>query len=248
VSIHTLINSNITDYGALTAVLDQGRIPWQNMQMHDKQTGHLTYEAIQARIGNETVSIFRYGPGQPFTFQSEGWWFRNDQSVSAVMARAREEVSREQVRREQFQRRQEERSQVEAERQAREQERQRRIEEQRDREEEERQRVVEEQRQIRLSKEAQDLLAKLDTEATNSARTHETSPHEVDSLPRPISFNQGKRAADPEQLSRVIGKLHQQNARNKILSKIEEIEDGHGLFLHSEMLLEDESIELVLRG
>ena len=239
-SIHTLINSNITDYGALTAVLNQGGILWQNVQLRDKQTGVLTHEAVQARIGNEIVSIYRYGSGQPFTFQSEGWWFRDKQSVSAVMAMVSEEGTREQARLEQ--------ARVEAERQAREQERQRQIDEQNRREEEERQQVVEEKRQSRLSKEAQDLLAKLDTEATKNARVEPSLPRGADPLPRSISSEQEKPAIDPEQLNRVIGKLHQQNARNKIIAKIEEMEDGHGLSLHSEKVLEDESIELVLRG
>jgi hypothetical protein len=54
-----------------------------------------------------------------------------------------------------------------------------------------------------------------------------------------------KQSAD--QFDELIGKLHQEDARRKILQHREELEEK-GLSLESEEILEDQTIELRFRG
>jgi len=64
-----------------------------------------------------------------------------------------------------------------------------------------------------------------------------TSPPELPGTP-----------ANTIELNRLIGRLHQLNARQKIQDKVDELGDKHGLSLYSEQVLEDGTIELTLRG
>jgi hypothetical protein len=195
-SIHSFVNSNITSFRDLTAMLNASGIPWRTFSGYSKVTGRAAAHAVEAEIAGETVWIFQFHPGEPFRFQSRGWWFGNRAAVESFvssetpermrqrqLARQQEleRLQREQEQRrielerqravEQQRRREEEQRWREEERRRRaEAERQRQIEEERRRVEEEERRRAEEQRQRALAAEAAGLLQQLDEQRAQAAR------------------------------------------------------------------------------
>jgi hypothetical protein len=261
-SVHTTIASNITDYGTLIAVLNESGISWQPTQAHDKVTGEPCVHAVNAVIGQEEVLIWQENSGEAFRFQSAGWTFRNKKQVQRLATAEAEAVRQrreqaERQRQEEARRRQEEERRREEmlERQRREEEARRREEERRRREEAERQRrieeerlrVEEERRQAQLSAEASDVLARMDQSFRKPPPPASPPPVEAPAPVVPQVAPSLATAPASSQLERLIGRLHQQSARQRIKEHQEELEEK-GFSLESEQLLEDETIELRFRG
>ena len=95
----------------------------------------------------------------------------------------------------------------------------------------------EKQRLQELEKQAADALRRLDEEA--AAKRQERNRPNIDSFSKPSSGGS---------LNDVIGKFHQQNALRKIMESLETLDRDTGLSLYSQKTLEDETIELTLRG
>jgi hypothetical protein len=266
-SIHTTVASNITDYGTLIAVLNESGISWSPTQATDKTTGETCAHAVQAIIGQETVLIWQENYGGAFRFQSADRTFRNKGRVKMIAATEPETVHRQREqqeqqrrleearRREEDRRRREEREEQQrvAEERRRQEEQQRRLTEEKGRQEEierlrkeaERLRQEEEQRQQRLGEEARQALASLDS------RFHKPSPPPAPVPAEPL------RQAEPaliasdeqkEQLGALIGKLHQESARRKILDHVEQLQEAFGLSLEGQDTLDDQTLELRFRG
>jgi len=112
----------------------------------------------------------------------------------------------------------------------------------RKREEEERQRqkiAVEQQkeRQLGFHQQAADVLQRLEAErATKRQKQNKLNPNSLSDSSSGGSFDD------------VIGKCHQQNALRKIIESLETLDRNTGLSLYSQETLEDETIELTLRG
>ena len=100
----------------------------------------------------------------------------------------------------------------------------------------------EKQRLQELERQAADALQRL--EAEKAAKRQERGKPTVS----PPSHLDGGGASLPAALDSVIGKLHQQNALRKILESLETLDRDTGLSLYSQDILEDETIELTLRG
>jgi len=92
----------------------------------------------------------------------------------------------------------------------------------------------EKQRLQEIEKQAADTLRRLEAE-TAAKRQERTKP----TLSEPSSSGS---------LDSVIGKFHQQNALRKIVESLETLDRDTGLSLYSQETLEDETIELTLRG
>ena len=109
----------------------------------------------------------------------------------------------------------------------------RRVEE----EERQRQKIAEEQQKVRLSglqQQAADVLQRL--EAGRAAKRQERHKQTLSEPPSSGS------------LDNTIGKFHQQNALRKIIESLETLDRESGLSLYSQETLQDETIELTLRG
>ncbi len=249
-SIHTLISSNITDFGALTAILDELGVSWRHeTNFYMKATGLPPAHAIEAVIGNEKVWIFQVDEGDSFTFQSQGWRFRNKGAIEALAVAASADQLREQRAATEQQRREAERQAMIAEqrrseelerRRQQEAERQRVAAEQR-RIEEEQQRIAEQQRQAQLADEAAGLLSRLDAERESAAK----APPRKASDP-PASSSSPPSADSQQEMERIVGKLHQADALRKIKEHLPDFEDKFGASLEREETLEDETVELRL--
>ena len=92
----------------------------------------------------------------------------------------------------------------------------------------------EKQRLQELEKQAAETLRRLDAE-TAAKRQERTKP----------TFSEPSSSGS---LDSVIGKFHQQNALRKIMESLETLDRDTGLSLYSQETLEDETIELTLRG
>jgi hypothetical protein len=104
-------------------------------------------------------------------------------------------------------------------------------------EDNQRQKIAEEQqkeRQSGLQQQAADVLQRLEAERA-AKRQERTKP----TLSEPPSGGS---------LDDVIGKFHQQNALRKIIESLETLDQDTGMYLYSQETLEDETIELTLRG
>src|SRR6516162_1921210 len=149
-SIHSYVQSNITDYGTLTAILNENGVQWWPVKgLYYKGTNVPVHQAIQAVIGQETVLIWQQSHGEAFQFQSEGSSFRFKRQVKMIATAEPEAIRRRRAQQEQQRLLEEQRRREEAERQ-------RRLEE-------ERQRIEEDKRQHRLAEEASEVLARLDS-------------------------------------------------------------------------------------
>ena len=76
-------------------------------------------------------------------------------------------------------------------------------------------------------------------EAERVAKRQDRNKPNAGSSPEPPSSGSLKNA---------IGKFHQQNALHKIITSLETLDQEAGLSLYSQETLEDETIELILRG
>jgi hypothetical protein len=107
----------------------------------------------------------------------------------------------------------------------------------REKEEKHRQKVAHEQqkeRQLGLHQEAAEVLQRLEAERA-AKRQERIKP----------TFSEPSSSGS---LDDVIGKFHQQNALRKIIESLETLDRNTGLSLYSQETLEDETIELTLRG
>ena len=93
------------------------------------------------------------------------------------------------------------------------------------------------ERQLGLHQQAADVLQRL--EAERAAKRQERTKSNIDSFADSSSSGS---------LNDVVGKIHQQNALRKILESLETLDRDTGLYLYSQETLEDETIELTLRG
>lgn len=235
-SIHTTVYSNIYKLDDLILVLDLLEIPWEHRET--RQSGLLAqcmYRAIHARINGETVLIYQNRLGGAFVFQSEGWSFRNEAAAKSIALNGDELIANKKEL-EAHNKEEEERRirEMEARRQAEEAE-QRRINE-----ESESQRKAEEeyekQRQAEIQFQVANVLQRLETE--RAAKRQERIKPNINQDDKPSSNS----------LESSIGKIHQQNALRKILESLETLDHNTGLSLSTHETLEDETIELTLRG
>jgi hypothetical protein len=252
-SVHTLISSNITDYGALTGLLDQIGVPWHaESGVHLKATGRPAVHAVVAIIGGERVLIFQMEEGRGFKFQSQGWWFRNKGAIEGIAnAISTEQLSQQRILSEQQRVEAERQASVTRERRRQEQERQRqeaadrqRIADQQRQAEEEQKRAAEQRRQQKLAEDANQLLQRLDSERKAVPELRQTAPAAVQPVPQLAEARTSATSSD--EMDRLIGKLHQADALRKIKDHLPELKEKFGATLDREETFDDDTIELRL--
>ena len=244
-SIHSLISSNITNIGDLTAILDELGIDWKEKDaFYMKATGRPPAHAIEAIIGNEAVWVFQAEVGEGFVFQSQGWRFRNKGNITALASvqsveglQAQNRLNEQQRVEEERQARLNEQQQLEdRKRRQREEAEQNRVAEEHRKVEEERQRIEEQQRQSQLADQAKNLLGQFDAQRSQSVKPDSNK----------LSAPSAASPAAVEQMDRIIGKLHQADALRKIRERLPELKEKFGATLDREETLDDDTVELRL--
>jgi hypothetical protein len=251
-SVHTLISSNITDYGALTGLLDQIGVPWHaESGVHLKATGRPAVHAVVAIIGGERILIFQMEEGRGFKFQSQGWWFRNKGAIEGIAnAISAEQLSQQRILSEQQRVEAERQATITRERRRQEQERHRQeaadrqwIADQQRQAEEEHNRLAEQRRQQKLAEDANELLQRLDSERKAVPKPGQTPPAAAPPGP-PLAARTSATSSD--EMDRLIGKLHQADALRKIKDHLPELKEKFGATLDREETFDDDTIELRL--
>ena len=218
-SIHTIIESNIHDFDDLIQVLESQDITWESVPVNFKGSNEQAFCGVAAWIDGETVLIYQRHSDEPFVFQSAEWFFRNKSGTEALAQNGMGMVARKRKENEKEKRRK-----------LVEEENLRKIADKQERE-----------RLQELQQRAADVLQRL--EAEKAARRQEwnkpTAPPLASQCGTSPSF---------VSLESAIGKFHQQNALRKILDSFETLDQDTGLTLYSQETLEDETIELTLRG
>jgi hypothetical protein len=272
-SVHTRVKAKIHKAGDLTSILTAGGIPWRRVQLFQKVAPYREfYFAVEAVIGNERVWISQYRAGDVFVFDSERARFKSEANRRAVdeLASVGPQADWAQIRRDarRVEEEVEQRRQEEVARKRREAEQQARAKEQRKREELERKahaaeerllavegarlaevareqeverlrQQAEEQRQRDLNQQAAAVLSALSArQAAMAAASHGSNNPEADSS-----------ETDPSAaLTAEVERIHQSFARAKVMESLDDLKSFYGLYLHSEQVSDDQTIEITLRG
>ena len=259
-SIHSSMTSQFSNPQDLLSLLNAQGISYQDIPNgYDKSNGRALAFAIQARIAGENVMAYQTHPGTAIIFQSGGWWFRDKQAVAELavqtdeqraQARERQRIADQNRQRELEQQAAEREQQAERRRQQdlerqrldeqhrQEEEEQKQIEEEQRRIEAEQKRIEEERRQQALSNEASELAERfMQKSRPEVAITQDRGSEPPNEMP--------KNAAE---LNQVLGRLQQQNARQKVLDSMSHLEEEFGLSLAEEQRDDDDAVVLILRG
>ena len=254
-SVHTIIQSRITDARALGELLNELNVPWREVDRYSKRGGGRSYCSVEVQLGGETVYMDQLGPGQPFRLQSAGWRFRDRSSANMLAGLGSAGEVR--ARRGEAARREEERLRIEAQRRAAEVEARRRAaaeaEHQRLAEEEARRRaVVEAERQRVADEEAEkERLADLDDEVERLMAEHaaerraqrarllaEQAEQEAAKQAKEAEAAAAEDAVEPsppgEEATAALGRLHQLAAEKKVLAALDDLRDKFGLMLDTD--------------
>ena len=261
-SVHTLIKAKITDGGDLAALLTASGISWKNTELYEKQYPFRRYHrAIEIVVDREHIWIAQFRPNTPFVFYSENARFATKQNqravaqlasigadadwtkirADAVRVKAEEKAKREEAAR--IARQKKEERQARAAAAMREKQladaREKAMAAEEAREREAKAKEAEEIRQRALDAEAASIVAALNTD-----NLPDKSLYAPEHVGDPGAESDTPAAA----LEELVNKLSRANARAKVLAAADDLQRNFGLYIYSETVLEDQTIEITLRN